>query len=68
MNGKSLTVYTYTNTPPKRLGCGFFFLIKTDIMKQYDVNIMNKCIDGILGNQFKDKFTDFKYMAVVISH
>lgn len=49
---------------PKASG-GVGFLIRTDIMRQYEVNIMDKCIDGILGIQFNDKFTDFKFIAFV---
>lgn len=65
MNGMGLTEHTYTKTLPRRLGVCMGFLIRTDIMKQYDVNVIDKCIDGIMGIQFKNKFTDFHFIAFV---
>lgn len=42
MNGIGLTENTFLKTRPNRLGC--CFLIRTDIMKKYDVNIRTNAL------------------------
>lgn len=67
INGMDLTAHTYTQTPQRRRGGGGRVLIRTDIIKQYDVNITDKCIDCILGIQTNSQIFNVLHLFA-ISH
>ncbi|CAC5382451.1 unnamed protein product [Mytilus coruscus] len=47
---------------PKASGCEGFF-VKHSILKSFDVRILDKSVDGILGLLFRNKETDFTCVA-----